>query len=314
MTDHVLTASGLTKHYGTGAGVVRAVDGIDLEVGRGEIVGLVGESGCGKSTLGRMLVRLLEPTSGSIVFEHADITRQHGQALKPVRKRLQMIFQDPMSSLNPRASVGRILEEPLIVHGIGTRQERKEAVAEMLLRVGLPAAAAARSPHEFSGGQRQRIGIARALLLRPSLVICDEPVAALDVSIRAQVVNLLLDLKEAYQLSYLFISHDLTLVEHIADRVIVMYLGQIVESAPAEHLWSNPAHPYTRALMSSVPVADPRQRFQAASIAGEPPSPVNLPQGCRFKGRCPGAAKRCAEQEPQLREVSPGHFAACHFS
>ncbi len=271
----LISASNLKTHYKTRDGLLRSVDGVDLVVERGETVGLVGESGCGKSTLGKTLLRLVDPTGGRIEFKGEDITALDQRRLRNVRKSIQMIFQDPFASLNPRHTIGEILEAPLIVHQAGSPPERRRTVASIVAKVGLPADAINRYPHEFSGGQRQRIGIARALLLNPELIVCDEPVSALDLSIQAQILNLLVEMKKEFGLSYLFISHDLSVVRYFCDRVLVMYLGRIVESADNKTLWSDPRHPYTRALMAAVP--DPSRPRQAAPLGGELPSPSNIP-------------------------------------
>ena len=314
MTHNILVVNDLVKHFPVGHGrVVQAVDGVSLELAAGETLSLVGESGCGKSTLGKTIMRLHPATAGSVQINGQDIVAAHGPALRQMRRAMQMIFQDPYASLNPRVSVGRSIEEPLIVHGLGNRRERRERVAWLLAKVGLPADAGARHPHEFSGGQRQRIGIARALALQPSVVICDEPVSALDVSVRAQVLNLLTDLQAEFGLAYLFISHDLSVVEYISDRVAVMYLGRIVEVAPREALWRTPLHPYTRALLDAAPRVDPTQRrVRRARLEGEIPSPIDPPSGCRFRTRCPISIARCAEVSPPLLTAGPGHFVACH--
>jgi oligopeptide transport system ATP-binding protein len=316
----LLEVSDLAKHYpvrrglvlGRTVGQVRAVDGVDFHLERGETLALVGESGCGKSTTARLVLRLIDPTAGSIRFEGADITTLSGQKLRALRRRMQIIFQDPYASLDPRARVGATLEEPMIVHGRGDAAERRARVAELLRVVGLAPYHAERYPHEFSGGQRQRIGIARALAVNPALVVCDEPVSALDVSIQAQVLNLLASLRDRFGLSYLFIAHDLAVVRHVADRVAVMYLGRIVETAPKRALFARPLHPYTQALLSAIPLPDPRARRERKAREGEPASPLNPPAGCRFHPRCPHAIGRCRTEAPVLRSLAPGHQAACH--
>ncbi|KRD72140.1 oligopeptide/dipeptide ABC transporter ATP-binding protein [Ensifer sp. Root278] len=308
----LLSASDLKTHYNTRDGLLRSVDGVDLVVERGETVGLVGESGCGKSTLGKTLLRLVDPTAGRIEFKGEDITTLDQGRLRNVRKSIQMIFQDPFASLNPRHTIGEILEAPLVVHKAGGRPERRRTVAGIIAKVGLPADAINRYPHEFSGGQRQRIGIARALLLNPELIVCDEPVSALDLSIQAQILNLLVEMKKEFGLSYLFISHDLSVVRYFCDRVLVMYLGRIVESADNETLWSDPRHPYTRALMAAVP--DPSRPRQAAPLGGDLPSPSDIPSGCRFHTRCPLATDLCRVTEPEFRTIKPGHQVACHVA
>jgi peptide/nickel transport system ATP-binding protein len=292
--------------------VLNAVDGVSLEVNPGETVGLVGESGCGKSTLGKTILRLLDPVEGSIRIRGNEISDLGQYALLPFRRRMQMVFQDPYGSLNPRQTVAKLLTTPLKVHGLGRRAERRQRVRDIVSRVGLPVEALDRFPHEFSGGQRQRIGIARALVLEPDLIVCDEPVSALDLSVQAQILNLLVDLKRDLGLSYLFISHDLSVVRYFADRVLVMYLGRIVESAGHAALWRQPRHPYTRALLAAVPRPDPDRPRGPVALRGE--LTAADAGGCRFRGRCPNAVGRCAEDEPALREVAPGHMAACHLA
>lgn len=310
MSTPLLSVLDLKTHFRLPKGVLRAVDGVSLSVARGETVGLVGESGCGKSTLGRTLLRLQAPTAGRIEVDGTDIAPLRAAALRPYRRRLQMVFQDPFASLNPRHTIAEILGTPLAVHGLGAPAEQRRRVEQLIDRVGLPRSALQRYPHEFSGGQRQRIGIARALILRPELIVCDEPVSALDLSIQAQILNLLAATKAELGLAYLFISHDLSVVQYFADRVLVMYLGRIVESADRRRLWARPLHPYTRALIDAVP--DPARRRQAAPLAGDLPSPQNLPTGCRFHPRCPRASALCAAHEPALLAASDGHLVACH--
>jgi len=319
-TVPVLEVTGLKKHYPIKKGVLRrtsgyvyAVDGVDFSIGPSETLGLVGESGCGKSTVGRALMRLVEPTAGQILVEGKDISHLGKRELRPFRREMQIIFQDPYSSLNPRMSVGDIVGEPLLVHGIAGSKEREAMVAKLFDRVGLRSSQMRNYPHEFSGGQRQRIGIARALALNPKLIIGDEPVSALDVSIQAQVINLLMDLQNELGLSYLFIAHDLAVVEHISHRVAVMYLGKIVEYAETRELFKNPQHPYTEALLSAVPVPDPRRKRKKLIVQGDVPSPVNQPSGCHFHTRCPYAVERCKVDRPVPKMVSPGHMVSCHL-
>jgi peptide/nickel transport system ATP-binding protein len=303
----------LDRHVGD----VRAVDDVSLEIRRGETLGLVGESGCGKSTVGRTILRLYKPTAGRIIFDGRDISNLGEAQLRPLRRRMQMVFQDPFASLNPRHSVGRIVGEPLRTHGIAKKKEAALRVRELLETVGLPTDAAGRYPHEFSGGQRQRIGLARALAVNPDLVVADEPVSALDVSIQAQIINLLEELQEEFDLTYLFIAHDLAVVRHISDRIAVMYLGWIVELSPAVELYENPLHPYTISLLSAVPIPDPAIERERESIllAGDLPSPANPPAACRFHTRCPYVQPtRCREEAPPLRTISSGHAVACHWA
>jgi oligopeptide transport system ATP-binding protein len=316
----LLEISEVTKHFRTGAGllsrgeVVHAVDGVSFEVAEGETLGLVGESGCGKSTLGRCIVRLHEPTSGTIRFAGEEITRARGRHLRAVRRDVQIVFQDPYASLNPRQRLGQIVGGPLKVHKMGSSSEVRARVAKLLEMVGLSPEHINRYPHEFSGGQRQRIGVARALAVSPRLVVCDEPVSALDVSIQAQVINLLDDLQDELGLTYVFIAHDLAVVRHVSDRIAVMYLGKLVELSPAEELYTRPVHPYTEALLSAVPVPDPRAAASRGRIVltGDVPSPVSPPSGCRFHPRCRYATEICSREEPALVAHGPGHLAACH--
>jgi oligopeptide transport system ATP-binding protein len=312
----LLEVRSLTKHYAEPDGrTIHAVDGVDLTLARGETLGLVGESGSGKSTLGRTIARLTEPTAGHIVLDGVDISHLSRRALRPFRHKLQMVFQDPFASLNPRLSVRRILDEPLIVQGRLGRAERRERIDQMIRRVGLRGDSADRYPYEFSGGQRQRIAIARALVLDPVVLVCDEPVSALDVSIRAQVINLFDDLRRKFGLAALFISHDLSVVEHVADRVAVMYLGKMVEMGSRQSFWMKPRHPYTQALISAVPVANPHMAHSRVRVrlTGDPPSPIDIPRGCRFNTRCPLVTERCRIEEPRLRQIGAAHAVACHL-
>jgi len=318
----LLKVEGLKKHFPITKGVfrrqvgaVKAVDGISFDILKGETLGLVGESGCGKSTAGRVILQLYSATAGNVSFKGQDLMSLNKEDLRKQRPHMQMIFQDPQDSLNPRMTVGSIISEPLVEHGKFKGSERRERVEQLLESVGMNREFTNRYPHEFSGGQRQRIGIARALALSPELIICDEPIAALDVSIQAQVVNLLEDLQEEYGLTYLFISHDLSMIRHIADRVAVMYLGRIVELTDSETLYSTPLHPYTQALLSAVPIHDPKheKNRERVILTGDVPSPANPPPGCHFSTRCPRAEKRCFEESPEWREIEPGHQVACHL-
>ena len=293
--------------------VVHAVDGVSLEIRRGETLGLVGETGCGKSTLARCLARLFDLTAGSVTFDGTDITKLSRKAMRPIRRDVQMIFQDPYGSLNPRRRVGSIIGDPLAIHGLATGKDRKRIVQETMELVGLNPEHFNRFPAEFSGGQRQRIGVARALVLRPKLIICDEPVSALDVSIQAQIINLLSDLQSELGLTYLFIAHDLSVVRHVSDRVAVMYLGKICEIGPSDTLYEDPEHPYTEFLLGAALEADVDSPVHGAVLEGEPPSPLHPPSGCRFRTRCPNATDLCASEEPLLQEIAPGHQVACHF-
>lgn len=320
--EYILEVRNLKKYFKVGGGflskkhelTIRAVDDVSFTIRRGETFGLVGESGCGKTTLGQTIIRLYNPTAGQVIFDGADISKLGGAELRKHRRGLQMIFQDPSASLDPRMTVGSIVAEPLNIFGVGARAERRERVRELLKVVGLNQYFVNRYPHEFSGGQRQRIGIARSLALNPDLIICDEPVSALDVSIQAQVLNLLRKLQDEFNLTYLFIAHNLAVVAHISDRVGVMYLGKLVEIGESREITERPKHPYTQALISAVPIPVPGRRRDRIILEGDVPSPANPPSGCRFHPRCPIARADCAEAEPLLRELSPGHWVACHYA
>jgi oligopeptide/dipeptide ABC transporter ATP-binding protein len=319
-SPQVLDVVELKKHFPVKKGLLRrtvgqvyAVDGVSFSIGEGETLGLVGESGCGKSTVARTVLRLIEPTAGSILLDGHDVTRLGKSAMRPYRRQMQMIFQDPFSSLNPRMSAGDIVGEPLSVHGIATGKQKETLTAEIFDQVGLRRSQMRAFPHEFSGGQRQRISIARALALNPRLIIADEPVSALDVSIQAQVINLMMDLQREKRLSYLFIAHDLAVVEHISHRIAVMYLGRIVEYADKKTLFTEPKHPYTEALLSAVPVPNPKLRRERRLLQGDVPSPINPPPGCTFHTRCPYATERCKQEVPVLKEIARGHGVSCHL-
>lgn len=318
----LLDVRGLKKYFpasksllGRTQKVLRAVDDVSFHIHKGETFGLVGESGCGKSTTGRSIVRLYDVTEGEVLFDGHNIAKMNEQQLKPFRKRMQTIFQDPYSSLNPGMNVTQLISEPMAIHGVMNRKDQRDAVLSLLEKVGLKPEHAERYPHEFSGGQRQRISIARALSVRPEFILCDEPISALDVSVQAQVVNMLEDLQEEYGLTYLFIAHDLSMVRHISDRIGVMYLGKLVEVAPSDELYNHPAHPYTQALLSAIPIPDPKQAGSVISmLQGDLPSPLAEIQGCKFASRCPFATERCRQEEPEWREISSGHYAACHLN
>lgn len=313
----LLEVTNLKQHFTTKKGfmgdktVVKAVDGVSITIEEGKTLGIVGESGCGKSSLGRSILRLVEPTEGSIKFEGKEIVGMSAKEMKELRKEMQIVFQDPYASLNPRRTVRQILETPLIIHNIGDKKDRKDVIESLAGKIGLRKEQLSNYPHEFSGGQRQRIGIARALTLNPKLIIADEPVSALDVSVQSQVLNLMLDLQQERNLSYMFISHDLSVVQHISDKVAVMYLGKVVEIADVEKVYDTPLHPYTRALLSALPVPDPTRIKNRIILQGDLPSPANPPSGCTFHTRCPMATKECAQIVPPLEEKAPGHFAAC---
>lgn len=320
MTQELLEVKNLKKYFpikgglfGREIGSVKAVDDVSFTVKRGETLGLVGESGCGKSTTGRSILRLIEPTEGQVLFEGKDVTAMSKDELRKVRRDMQIVFQDPYASLNPRHTVERLLEEPMIVHGLGDAQERRERVHQLLNVVGLSAYHAKRYPHQFSGGQRQRIGIARALAVNPKLIVADEPVSALDVSIQSQVLNLLEDLQKEFHLTYIFIAHDLSVVRHICNRVGVMYLGRIVELADKDSLYDNPMHPYTQALLSAVPIPDPDVKKERIILQGDVSSPANAPKGCAFHTRCPHVMDICKSERPGLKEKTGNHFVACHL-
>jgi oligopeptide/dipeptide ABC transporter ATP-binding protein len=319
--ENLIEVTDLVKYFPVRGGIlqrvqgwVKAVDGVSFSIRRGEALGLVGESGCGKTTVGRSILRLIEPTSGHVEFEGRDLLAIAPNDLKPVRRQMQLIFQDPFSSLDPRSKIGDIIGEALYVHGLKDATERRRQVREVMKLVGLSEDHMRRYPHEFSGGQRQRIGIARALILRPKFVVCDEPVSALDVSIQAQVLNLLRSLQREFGLTYLFIAHNMSVVEHISDRVAVMYLGKMAELSERHRLYENPLHPYTQALLSAIPIPSPGRKKQRIILEGDVPSPLNPPSGCRFHPRCPIAQDRCSAEEPEFRELAPDHYVACHYA
>ena len=320
-TDTLLEVVNLKKYFPIYKGIVvqkhvgdvKAVDGVSFDIRRGETLGMVGESGCGKSTIGRTILRLLEPTEGKVTFEGRVLNDLSGEEMRKMRSEMQMIFQDPYASLNPRMRVGDIIGEPILIHGTSNREEREKRVRKLPDVVGLSPYHGARYPHEFSGGQRQRIGIARALSVNPKLIVCDEPVSALDVSIQAQVINLLEDLQKEFNLTYLFIAHDLSVVKHTSDRVVVMYLGKMVELSESKELYKNPLHPYTIALLSAIPVPDPTVKRDRIILKGDVPSPVNPPSGCHFHTRCPKVQEICKQQDPEFKDIGKGHYVACHF-
>ncbi|MFX3619278.1 MAG: ABC transporter ATP-binding protein [Sporolactobacillus sp.] len=320
MRETLLKVENLKKYYPIKSGIfdkttetVRAVDGVSFTLAQGETLGIVGESGCGKSTTGRMIMRLIEPTEGSVVFEDKNILTISKREMRRMRRDVQMIFQDPFASLNPRQTIGDIIEEPMIVHKIGNRQARRKRVNELLELVGLSSYHAKRFPHQFSGGQRQRIGIARALAVNPKLIIADEPVSALDVSVQSQVLNLLQELQEKFNLTYIFIAHDLSVVRHISDRVGVMYLGKLVELSESEQLYERPMHPYTKALLSAVPIPDPENKTERIILSGDVPSPAHPPSGCPFHDRCPSAMDICSKEVPHLKKMEDGRLVSCHL-
>lgn len=320
MTETLLEVKDLKKYFpitggvfGRTVGQVKAVDGVSFTLRKGETLGLVGESGCGKSTTGRMLLRLIEPSDGMVKFEDRVLTELSNGEMRKIRREMQMVFQDPFASLNPRHTVEKIIEEPLKVHGLGNAKERKKKVKELLETVGLSSYYAKRYPHQFSGGQRQRVGIARALAVQPKLIVADEPVSALDVSIQSQVLNLMKDLQNEFDLTYIFIAHDLGVVRHISDRVGVMYLGRLVEVADSEKVYENPKHPYTKALLSAVPIPDPEHKSNRTVLQGDVPSPADPPKGCAFHTRCPAVMDICKQIRPQLKEEEPNHYVACHL-
>lgn len=304
----------ITTTLGKTKGFVKSVDGVDFDLYENQTLGLVGESGCGKSTTGRTILRLIEPTDGEAIYQGKNIFQLKGKALKQIRKEFQIVFQDPHSSLDPKMRIGDAVMEPMKIHHIGTKKDRMDRAMELLLKVGIREDQFYRYPHEFSGGQRQRIGLARALAVNPKLVVCDEPVSALDVSIQSQVINLLEEIQEQFQLTYLFISHDLSVVRHMADQICVMYLGQIVERAPTDELFTHPLHPYTQALLSAIPLPNPKLKKERIIIKGEVPSPIDPPSGCVFHTRCPYATALCKTERPQARELAPGHIVSCHLA